>query len=703
MTRMKLPILFSRLQNDTHVYKTFFLILFVIIFSSCLLLVIINIFSGSKDYEYFDAVDLNIYNAPTVKLKSDVKPSPRNNKCTHWDCFDIYKCGRNGHDKITVYLYPLTNFMNDEKSSTINYFSKEYYQILKAVIKSEYYTPNPNEACIFIPSIDTLNLERISVNETLIALNTLPYWHNGKNHLIFNMLSSFGPTAAELDLGNALIAGADFDTYNFRVNFDISIPLFSPYADVGETKYLTKNRSFFITSSQLSLDPYYLDELQKLSLKNPNLFLLLDSCSLHNYTSRCEINSGKHYAYPQILRNSTFCVIFRGTRMSQFILLEALAARCIPVIIINEVVMPFNSVIDWKKAAIFVMEDYLHTLVNVLKKISNKKIVQMQKTIGFLYSSYFSSMERITLTTLDVLQDRVFAHLSKMYDEWNLLPEERSQNALFLPHTVPKSLGFTAVVLTYDRVNSLFTLISRISVVPSLMKVIVVWNNQKKNPPPLSAFPVINKPIKIIRTAANKLSNRFLPYKEIETEAILHLDDDITMLTADELEFGYEVWREFPDRIVGFPSRTHTWDNETQSWRYESEWTNELSMVLTGAAFLHKYYSYLYTKKLNPEIKNWVDENMNCEDIAMNFLVANVTNQPPIKVTPRKKFKCPECSNEMLSADIGHMVERSKCVDKFAKIFGRIPLQYVEFRADPVLYKDPFPEKLKRFNDIGNL
>lgn len=57
----------------------------------------------------------------------------------------------------------------------------------------------------------------------------------------------------------------------------------------------------------------------------------------------------------------------------------------------------------------------------------------------------------------------------------------------------------------------------------------------------------------------------------------------------------------------------------------------------------------------------------------------------------------------MLSADIGHMIERSQCVDRFAKIFERMPLQSVEFRADPVLFKDPFPEKLKRFNDIGSL
>lgn len=48
------------------------------------------------------------------------------------------------------------------------------------------------------------------------------------------------------------------------------------------------------------------------------------------------------------------------------------------------------------------------------------------------------------------------------------------------------------------------------------------------------------------------------------------------------------MWREFPDRIVGFPSRIHMLDNSTNCWKYESEWTNSISMVLTGAAFHHK-------------------------------------------------------------------------------------------------------------------
>jgi glucuronyl/N-acetylglucosaminyl transferase EXT2 len=31
-------------------------------------------------------------------------------------------------------------------------------------------------------------------------------------------------------------------------------------------------------------------------------------------------------------------------------------------------------------------------------------------------------------------------------------------------------------------------------------------------------------------------------------------------------------------------------------------------------------------------IREWVDKRMNCEDIAMNFMVANTTGKAPIKV-----------------------------------------------------------------------
>ena len=34
---------------------------------------------------------------------------------------------------------------------------------------------------------------------------------------------------------------------------------------------------------------------------------------------------------------------------------------------------------------------------------------------------------------------------------------------------------------------------------------------------------------------------RFYPYPEIETDAVLSIDEDINMLSADEIQFGFEV------------------------------------------------------------------------------------------------------------------------------------------------------------------
>ena len=50
----------------------------------------------------------------------------------------------------------------------------------------------------------------------------------------------------------------------------------------------------------------------------------------------------------------------------------------------------------------------------------------------------------------------------------------------------------------------------------------------------------------------------------------------------------YRVWREERDRVVGFPGRFHAWDAKHHTWHYNSNYSCELSMVLTGAAFFHK-------------------------------------------------------------------------------------------------------------------
>lgn len=62
----------------------------------------------------------------------------------------------------------------------------------------------------------------------------------------------------------------------------------------------------------------------------------------------------------------------------------------------------------------------------------------------------------------------------------------------------------------------------------------------------------------------------------------------VSFMAFDVRAFPYRVWRESRERVVGFPGRFHAWDTRHPGWLYNSNYTCELSMVLTGAAFIHK-------------------------------------------------------------------------------------------------------------------
>ncbi|XP_034141384.1 exostosin-3 isoform X3 [Drosophila guanche] len=258
---------------------------------------------------------------------------------------------------------------------------------------------------------------------------------------------------------------------------------------------------------------------------------------------------------------------------------------------------------------------------------------------------------------------------------------------------------FTIVILTYEREQVLMDSLGRLYGLPYLHKVVVVWNSPK---PPLDdlRWPDIGVPVAVLRAPRNSLNNRFLPFDVIETEAVLSVDDD-AHLRHDEILFGFRVWREHRDRVVGFPGRYHAWDvSSNNMWHYNSNYSCELSMVLTGAAFLHKYYMYLYTYHLPQAIRDKVDEYMNCEDIAMNFLVSHITRRPPVKVTSRWTFRCPGCPVS-LSEDDTHFQERHKCINFFSQVFGYTPLLNTQYRADSILFKTRIPhDKQKCFKYI---
>uniref|UniRef100_A0A8C8VR33 Exostosin-like 1 n=1 Tax=Pelusios castaneus TaxID=367368 RepID=A0A8C8VR33_9SAUR len=599
------------------------------------------------------------------------KQSPKNSRCRMETCFDFYRCEKYG---FKVFVYPL------EREDPV---SESYLKIITSIEESRYYTSNPEEACLFILNIDTLDRDHLSVqyvHNINDKIQGFPLWNDGRNHLIFNLYSGTWPNYTEdlgFDIGQAILAKASFYVENFRPSFDISIPLFSKEHSQkgGERGWLYQN----------SVPP---KKKYMLAFKGKRYLTGIgsDTRNLH-FVPR--------FDYQELLHNSTFCIIPRGRRLGSFRFLEALQAACIPVLLSNGWELPFSEVIDWSKSAI-VGDERLLLQVTWCQAMYESLILAFQQQTQFLWEAYFSSVEKIVQTTLEVSHKPLFL--------WNTLPggllalPEYSTHLSDFPfyHLQPLIRAVSPIISLSQPILKLIQAVARSQ---HCAQILVLWSCEKP-PPPSGKWPQTAVPLTVIH-GRRKVSDRFFPYSAIRTDAVLSLDEH-TSLSTSEVDFAFVVWRSFPDRIVGFPMRSHFWDSNQHQWGYTSKWTNEFSMVLTAAAFYHRYYHSLFTSHLPAHLRSLVDQLANCEDILMNFLVSAATKLPPIKVTQKKQHKeaTPHFPPGPPSKLPSEPAPRADCINQFAAWFDYMPLVHSQLRLDPVLFKDQVSVLRKKYRHL---
>ncbi len=101
---------------------------------------------------------------------------------------------------------------------------------------SEYYTTDPDQACIFVPVLDLLNefqLKEPSQASKALEFASYPHWNelnNGENHLLFSFYpGSLTSSESKLNLshGRAMVAAAGLAISTYRTGFDVSLPTYS--------------------------------------------------------------------------------------------------------------------------------------------------------------------------------------------------------------------------------------------------------------------------------------------------------------------------------------------------------------------------------------------------------------------------------------------------------------------------------------------
>jgi glucuronyl/N-acetylglucosaminyl transferase EXT1 len=678
-------------------------------------------------------VDLHLVGLEALKTKSQknidllrqltahVKRSP----CSMSNCFDASLCD----ESMKVFAYPDRAEQPQKSpfaSSVLAYFRT------KANV-----TSNPKEACLFVPSVDVSDRDPLSPHFIANAeqyLYSLPHWNNGTNHLLFNLFPGTFPNYYEFldfDTQNAILVKSCMTIREHRQDFDISFPHISPvvpqHLNITSSAQAQQRPLLASFKGKRYLYGVGTESRDRLrALDNDRDVIVLTTC-VHNkdwqkYADQyCEGDNKRYetFDYEFLLSHSRFSFVPRGRRINSFRFLEVLAAASIPVVLGDRFLLPFHEVIDWDGAAIYMPEVLGGDLIGVLRQFSAADVSSMRQRVEYLYQQHFSSLDRSLGAVLSIIRGRIFPHLRESISFWNgPLVSPLSQSTLMDDHRIPlaKRHGdslykrnrhgkFTAILLVHDRFDVLFKTLQRSLLYTTRLDKVIVVMNQPVNEPPMAQWPQLYCPIEVYRMESNSLQNRFLPFPSIRTNAILSLDDDV-QLDAREIEFGFEVWSRNRERLVGWPSRRHLWTEG--HWEYDSNIGGSYSMILTGAAFFHRKYLELYATSLPKRVYDFVDLHKNCEDIAFNFLVANITRQSPVKVSARQSFPCDGCQERKLSGAsrlTEHLHARSQCISVFAEEFGYQPLVESWSREDPAMHqvrydpaiainRYPLPERL---------
>ncbi|VUC32173.1 unnamed protein product [Clonostachys rosea] len=237
---------------------------------------------------------------------------------------------------------------------------------------------------------------------------------------------------------------------------------------------------------------------------------------------------------------------------------------------------------------------------------------------------------------------------------------------------------FTVAVSTFHRPKELKRILDILlsDKIPSLLEVVVIWNNFGEEPP--AAYDSEHGVrVRYRIPPRDSLNEKLWPDPEYRTQAVLLSDDDV-YYRPEDLEFVFQSWRKFgKDRMTGALARCAT-PVENGQWEYTfctGHSIDNYSIILSNLAFAHiGLLDYYFSEDpAMTAVRNLVDDKFNCEDIALNFAASLLTGSGPLLVQGRDQYVNLDPSTG-ISRNSGHMEARSQCLNDFAQAFQCMPL-----------------------------
>ena len=427
----------------------------------------------------------------------DSKSSKRH--CTFSNCFDYSHCSL--LNQFSAYVYNPSTSQNlvftDTKKSKLVY---------ERLITLPHVSTSPENACLFV-NVIVLKSGRIRYQKGILTrhMESLHYWKNdGQNHLILflsNHSSDVCKYVSEVAKRKAIIASSIVCKNTFRDQFDqvlyppdfISLDINTQ--DIAIPLVPIKRKYLFAFIENTYVPEISNTDLIALKGRAQDIFIKAGCGRTENkLADEFMANCDNKAPVIEILRHSVFNILFDVKHVEDLEklhrdILLSLVNGVIPVIIGENMLLPFSEFVDYKKFVVMIPPARITEAHYILRTIKKTEVFAMKKQGRFIYETYFGTLDASLRTIFSGIQSHIklpplpllpytstplFNNMTSLktggtdseavksgsfsynwttmsvglYEQWNVYP-----GAHYLLQFIPKNVGMPPSVQFFEDVN----------------------------------------------------------------------------------------------------------------------------------------------------------------------------------------------------------------------------------------------------------
>ncbi|KAH7730740.1 exostosin family protein [Aphelenchoides avenae] len=227
--------------------------------------------------------------------------------------------------------------------------------------------------------------------------------------------------------------------------------------------------------------------------------------------------------------------------------LDAMQFGVVPVIISNTFVPPFSDELHWPRFSLHFADSMVDQVPTVLANVHIDTWRRMSQKARWAYARYMSSLKRIVLTSLTLLEGRILPGRSRSFEEWNGASTYSSEMRQRLPWRVTGE-RLTAILLLMETTQYFDAHMKLVTHLKQRINSIFVMASPDAALSPVTSLPTVT----VMRSASGGPLKQLMSKHESQmSEAVVIIDlNRAPTISPTMLDEGLELWQENADHIV---------------------------------------------------------------------------------------------------------------------------------------------------------